>query len=200
MQAWRTCLSGPPSAPATAAWCGGSRGHWRRWRRCTPCGPSTRPTSQVSRGCQLAQQPACALPQAKSTLATTGALQLRQWCAKRAPTPAACRAAGPPAAAECPLGSLGLPPSVHVLPWVPQTDLLAHPATKVFVSHAGLNRREGRCRRSARRLSGVQRAERCRPCPLPAPLATHCDAARPCLQRVRVSLEWQAYGVPAADS
>lgn len=35
--------------------------------------------------------------------------------------------------------SLQLPPNVRPIPWAPQNDVLAHPQTKVFVTHAGAN-------------------------------------------------------------
>ncbi|KAL4857882.1 UDP-glucuronosyltransferase 3A2 [Chlorella vulgaris] len=39
----------------------------------------------------------------------------------------------------CPLGSLDLPPSVHIMPWVPQSDLLGHPQLKAMLTHGGAN-------------------------------------------------------------
>ena len=37
------------------------------------------------------------------------------------------------------LGSLALPPSVHVVAWAPQNDVLGHPALRAFVTHSGIN-------------------------------------------------------------
>lgn len=37
------------------------------------------------------------------------------------------------------LESLQLPSNVLPIPWAPQNDILAHPATKAFVTHAGAN-------------------------------------------------------------
>lgn len=39
----------------------------------------------------------------------------------------------------CPLGSLDLPPSVHIMPWVPQSDLLGHFQLKAMLTHGGAN-------------------------------------------------------------
>lgn len=40
----------------------------------------------------------------------------------------------------CPLDVASLPPSIHVMRWVPQDDLLSHPQLRAFLSHAGVNR------------------------------------------------------------
>ena len=37
------------------------------------------------------------------------------------------------------LESLRLPSHVRAIKWAPQNDVLAHPATKVFVTHGGAN-------------------------------------------------------------
>ena len=42
-------------------------------------------------------------------------------------------------AGDMTLASLKLPKHVRVVKWAPQNDVLAHPGTKVFVTHGGAN-------------------------------------------------------------
>ena len=107
---------------------------WRRWPPCARrlCGASKPTTSQVreklvgSGGtaaiCQGRRQAGTCTPHHR---AHTG----------RPPN----RPGAAPAAEGCPAESLGLPPSMHLVPWAPQADLLGHPALRAFLTHGGVN-------------------------------------------------------------
>ena len=101
------------------------------------------------RNCQVAQGLAAALGALNRTVVWSikadhfpgGASLQPAWGLPPPVPPALCHM--PPAATAraegCPEVSLGLPPSVHVVPWAPQADLLGHPAVRAFLTHAGIN-------------------------------------------------------------